>query len=600
MINFICKKAIIYFLIFYVFCIISYIKDLYANSYNFENFLYNNKLVGDIHSVDNLKNVYQLPGLGIDINTAGIADIADNKCAKLYVVLPSNVVVGRPARITVQAWDWADRISINAKNTIYFSSTDDSAILPKNFTFNKNDRGVKTIEKVVTFYKEGIHYISVEDKENKLWAVSNPVIVTAIEPEYKWYWGDLHFHTINSDGAGSLEWNYKYAKDINILDFASSTEHDVCWENVGDFWQTPYMKAVGWDIVKKAVNKFNEDGRFVTLLAYEYTHDFESKGKYGDGHYCVYYNTVDDAPFYSNLDEKSDRIFKLWQLLKDWKNMSGFDVFTVPHHLIDPRLGWNSDYYDPEMVPLVEVYQGRGSSEMRNEDGNPIRFTGPYGELTEKGHSVQDALSMGYRMGLIAGTDGHEGHPGRIPYKSSFLTEPQAYIGPFGIVSAVGKLVVSSENLGGITGVYAKNLTRQDIFDALKNRRVVAITDANRMIIDFTINGKSIIDGSTILIDNEDEPRNIKVSVAGTAPIKSITIVKNNKDFYSYLGKGSDIHNFDNYKATFSITDSDEIKGINYDDKRGNEGLDFYYIRVLQANERGAGWLGPIWVGCKK
>ena len=82
---------------------------------------------------------------------------------------------------------------------------------------------------------QGWHYITVEDRKNNLWAVSNPVMVTEHESEYKYYWGNIYSHTVICDGAGTLDWNYNYARDINMLDFACSTPHDVCWENMGIF-----------------------------------------------------------------------------------------------------------------------------------------------------------------------------------------------------------------------------------------------------------------------------------------------------------------------------------------------------------------------------
>ena len=242
-----------------------------------------------------------------------------------------------------------------------------------------------------------------------------------VEPEYKWYWGDIHCHSNNCDGTGSINFNYKYARDVSMLDFCSYTSHDYTWDIKG---QTTWMKLFGWSIAKNAVNKFYESGKFVTLLAYEYSN---STGE--PGHYNVYYNTVKDAPFYSCLDKKSNSILELWSLLKDWKDESGNDVITIPHHLIDEGRDWNSSYYDPELVPLVEIFQFRGSSEMLNKFGNPV----PYrkNETNESGHSVQDALAKGYKVGLMASSDDHTGHPGHRPYTYALFTEPRSYIGPF-------------------------------------------------------------------------------------------------------------------------------------------------------------------------
>jgi len=536
----------------------------------------------------------------------------DNSYSQLYCVMPSNAVVGQPIRITIQAWDWAERICKKQfKNSITFSSTDDDATLPEDFSFKFRDLGTKTIENSITFSTPGIHYIKITDKLNDIWAAGNPVLVTEKESEYKWYWGELHCHSTNSDGSGTLNHNYKYARDTSILDFCAYTDHDRCF---GNNRQTLWMKLFRWRKAKEAVHKFYEPGRFVTLLAYEYTNDV---GAQDDGHYIVYYNTVDNAPFYSCVDKQSDRIFELWSLLKDWKNETGNDVFTVPHHLIALTMEWNSEYYDPEMVPLVEIFQIRGSSEMRNCEGNPVPFV--TGETNESGHSVQDGLAKGYKFGFIAGSDDHTGHPGHhLPVMRAYLTEPAAYIGPFlfaprmvfgnkvplhiGITQKLfylRDLLTNNVNKeytpGGLTGVKAKELSRGGIFDALKNRRCVAVSNLNRMIVNFTVNDKEVGDGSEVYVPDINTPRIINCSIAGTAPIKNITVVKNNQIFYVEPGKGLDPNNFSNYKLNFSILDTEPITGTAWDEENNTGGRDFYYLRVLQINGW-AGWVGPIWV----
>ncbi|MCX6667917.1 MAG: DUF3604 domain-containing protein [Euryarchaeota archaeon] len=551
-----------------------------------------------------------------------IAQFLDNSYSQLYCVMPSNAVVGQPIHITIQAWDWAERICKKPfSSSISFLSTDTTAILPSSYSFKIRDDGVKTFEDGAIFNTPGIHYVTVTDTVNRIWAVSNPIKVTEKESEYKWYWGDIHCHSANSDGTGTLNNDYKYARDTNMLDFCAYADHDVC-SGIGR--QTTWMKLAGWGKAKQAVEKFYDPGRFVTLLAYEYSHAAKvaipggGTVMLGDGHYNVYYNTVDDAPFFSSIDENSNRIFKLWSLLKEWKNKTGHDVFTVPHHPLSSHLTWDSTYYDPELVPLIEIFQYRGSSEMKNDRGNPVLFDG---ENNESGHSVQDGLAMGYKFGFISGSDDHSGHPGHIPYMQAYLTEPLSYIGPWRIVprrvydtllpiymgAFQKKLFIRNllspdwtlpdvqSPTGGSTGVMARELTRDEIFNALKDRRCVAVTNVNRMIIDFTIDGKGIGDGSEVNVSNTNSSRIINCSVAGTSPIKNVTIVKNNETFYFVNGIGSDPLNFTNYKLNFSIIDTEPITGIAWDEEHNTGGRDFYYIRVIQTNG-GAGWIGPIWV----
>lgn len=522
----------------------------------------------------------------------------DNDYSKLFCVLPSNAVVGKPIRVTVQTWDWAERICKKSfRNKISFSSTDLSADLPDSFSFKFKDQGLKTFENAVVFNSPGIHYVKVFDKINDIWTYSNPVKVTEEEPEYKWYWGDLHSHSILSDGTGTAFHNYKYARDVSMLDFCALSEHDhLSW--------SPYQRSDNvWRLSKSMVNLFYDPGSFVTLFAYEYTNAREMNDY---GHYNVYYNTVDNAPVYSCGEEKSDNILELWSLLKDWENKSGYDAFTVPHHLLTDNLEWNPDYYDNEMVPLVELYQFKGSSEMNTWCGNPFQHIRK--EIQEPGHSVQDGLARGYKFGFIASSDDHHGHPGHhMPIMQSYITEPASYLGPVyfrynGLHARLEYLKKILENdryfyyePGGITGVMAKNLTRKEIFNNLKDRRCIAVRSVDRILIDFTVNGFGVGNGSELYLGNINTSRVINVSVAGTAPLYNITVIKNNETLYYVRDVGSNRKNISQYRYNFSVTDTEPIKGIAWNETHNTNGRDFYYVRVIQTN-KAAAWIGPIWI----
>lgn len=284
-------------------------------------------------------------------------------------------------------------------------------------------------------------------------------------------------------------------------------------------------------------------------------------------------------------------------MLKDWKEETGHDVFTVPHHSSDNWLGWNYHYYDEEMVPLFEIFQVRGSSEMRTEQGNPLPFTSGYGEISEPGHTFQDALSMGYKIGAIASTDGHEGHPCYLPRRPSWLTESKAYRDQFifSKLSGFGRTLSDAPYTGGMVGVKAKELTRDEVFKSLKDRKTIAVTAPDRILIDFNINGKEIGDGSVFEVDHPYSVRKISCSVYGTAPLLSVEVIKNNQTLYKMRGESSEEENLSNYHLDLLFEDSERITGVQWNDWRGTDGEDFYYVRVLQTNG-GAAWLGPIWV----
>jgi hypothetical protein len=92
-----------------------------------------------------------------------------------------------------------------------------------------------------------------------------PVIV---RNEYNYYWGDVHAHTVYSDGVQSPADAYRHARDAAKLDFFSITDHDV--ELTGD----------EYDDIHRQADAFDQPGVFAALYGVEWTTDA--------GHMCFY------------------------------------------------------------------------------------------------------------------------------------------------------------------------------------------------------------------------------------------------------------------------------------------------------------------------
>src|SRR5262249_20072023 len=79
---------------------------------------------------------------------------------------------------------------------------------------------------------------------------------------------------------------------------------------------------------------------------------------------------------------------------------------------------------------------------------------------------LRDALERGYKVGVVANSDGHKGRPGAShPGASTF----GAY--------------------GGLTCVLAEALTRDAVFDAIRQRRCYATTAAQRIHVELSVDG---------------------------------------------------------------------------------------------------------------
>ena len=332
--------------------------------------------------------------------------------------------------------DWEGRIEIDAN---------DALDGPDEIRFDGHAQGVfpgdtRPIRVCGGFaWREpGFHFPRLTDPESGLEAWSNPVYVTQAPPEQRLYWGDPHWQTFFSDGIRCPEELYAFARDEGFLDFGAITDH---------------MEAVTdrqWDYFQSVTNDYNNPGRFVTLQGQEWTHHDPAHG--APGHRNIYYRG-DGGPALRSNDEDCNTLTKLWNKLDE----SGLDAIAVPHHPANKVMGvdWEQGW-SPAYEKAVEIYSVWGSSEKPRSEGNtrPIESLG--GELA--GRHVRDALARGYLLGFMGGGDVHDGRPGDPLHERSY--PPGSF--------------VSYES--GLTGAWVSNLTRENIFDAIRNRRTYAAT----------------------------------------------------------------------------------------------------------------------------
>ncbi|GAI93842.1 unnamed protein product, partial [marine sediment metagenome] len=185
--------------------------------------------------------------------------------------------------------------------------------------------------------------------------------------------------------------------------------------------------------------------------------------------------------YFSASDPHYNTPLKLWEALR--KTASGKEnVFTFPHHTSRwvAWLSWN--YYDPEMVPLIEIAQSRGSYE----------YEGCFSDQTlsndcsrVRGHFIHDGLARGMRWGFIASGD----HGGRQ-----------------------------------LAAVFSPTLKRDDIFNNLRARRAYA-TNGERMFLDVRVNGHFM--GEEFILKGEE--REIVFKVIGTTPLVQVDLFRNGR-----------------------------------------------------------------------
>jgi hypothetical protein len=211
---------------------------------------------------------------------------------------------------------------------------------------------------------------------------------------------------------------------------------------------------------------------------------------------------------------------------------------VIPHlHTMD----WEN--HDAELEPLVEIYSNWGN---REHPGCKYASIAP----TRAVDTVQHALSLGYRLGFVGGSDGHGGRPGKDYW-----------------------LRVRGARPGGITAIYAKELTRQALWDALWARHCYATT-GKRIILKFRLGDHMMGDVAPLL--DPEQARAFEIEVYGTDTLERVTIVKNNED------------------AHVVAADRQEVI-LDWEDSSRADSGDYYYLRVEQADGAMA-WSSPIWL----
>jgi hypothetical protein len=293
------------------------------------------------------------------------------------------------------------------------------------------------------------------------------------------FWGDLHMHTNISECSLNTffhctepEEKYRYARDIGRLDFAMMTDHAESMEE----------RSRDWQRTVDAAERAHEPGHFVPFLGYEWT-----ANGWGDlpiyGHYNVLFR--DSGPLYSSKNPASDNPAKLWSQLQVG------EVLTIPHHPGCPRFLVDWSFYHPDFVPLVEIFQVRGSYEYANCPMGPQAYgrVGGEGETIDAG-CIRTVLGKNYKLGFTAGGE-HEGV--------------------------------------GVTAVFAEELTRDGIFAALRRRSVYGTT-GDRIFVEFRVDGALM--GSEIPASEAPE---LSIRVAGTTDIASITVVRDGEEVHRWL-----------------------------------------------------------------
>ncbi len=355
-----------------------------------------------------------------------------------------------------------------------------------------------------------------------------------------------------------------------------------------------------WLKTIEAADQAYVPGTFTTFAAYEYSSSVEIYDTYL--HRNVIFRDTKSLPkrIFTRADSLNPE--DLWKWM-DGLRQKGIESLAIPHNSnISGGAAFKMTYYDGKPIdeayalqrtrnePLVEVTQAKGSSEthpLLSKNDEWAAFEIPVEKQAKvlenaKGSYVRNAYLRGltlaeqgitnpYKFGLIGASDTHvaggsyseetffskigllDGTPelrGSVPFnwalaKAAKIFRPES----FAEINGKDYMAVTDRLIGfsasGLTGVWAKENTREDIYDAFRRKETFA-TSGPRIKVRFfsgydfedtKINDLDLVKkayednlsmGSTINIEKEREPKFLVWASADPlgAPLQRIQIIK--------------------------------------------------------------------------
>jgi Protein of unknown function (DUF3604) len=279
----------------------------------------------------------------------------------------------------------------------------------------------------------------------------------------------------------------------------------------------PLLRSI-WKTNNAIAEEFNDPGTFTALIGYEYT-------SMPDG------NNIHRNIIFRDGKEKTDKILpfssiqsdnpeNLWKWMARYEKKTGGQVLAIPHNsnLSNGLMFAKTDFKGRDIdadyskkrarwEPVVEITQIKGDSESHpflspNDEFSSFGDVGwDLGNLSLqtlkeqemlKGDYVREALKAGlgleantgtnpFKLGLIGATDSHTGLA---------TGDENNFFGKFGINEPNKERVNETIGLGGsmanrfgwqylaggYAGVWARDNTRAEIWDALKRKEVYGTT----------------------------------------------------------------------------------------------------------------------------
>lgn len=468
-------------------------------------------------------------------------DIKGNTLHAVRILAPSITVKNRRFDVVLRFEDEHGNLTSNAPADTLIELTHGNLRENLKWTLFIPETGFTTLPNLY-FNEAGVYTIELKNMKTKEIFRSSPIKCLADE-EKNLFWGSLHGESERFDSTENIESCLRHFRDEKSMNFYATSSFENSEETSNDIWKR----------ICQNLEDFNEEDRFAAMLGFQWVGE---TGKEGVRQILF---AKGEKPLLRKKESRSSTLKKIYRLF------SPKECISIPSFTMAKGYHFDFKEFDPEFERVVEIYNAWGASDHVKKEGNtrPIEGDKKKGiEETAEG-SIINALLANKRFGFVAG-----GLDDRGIYSELYDID-QAQYSP------------------GLTAVLAESLSRNAIFEALYNRHCYATT-GERIIVGLSIAGLPM--GSEI--STEKKPglvinRHIVGYVAGTGPLKSVTLIRNAKALKTYTPKGNNLD--------FEYDDMAPLKDHVINTKDGKPPFVFYYLRVVQEDGHIA-WSSPIWI----
>lgn len=327
-------------------------------------------------------------------------------------ILPTLRRCGQPFRFGFKGEDKWGNPSDVVEGMFRLRSTRPVNGLPQEFVMRRGERS-KLVEGF-TVHTPGDLLFEVLDEAGRVLCQSNPMRVVA-DARLLPYWCDLHGQSEETIGTNSARELIVFARDHAFLDGMSHQGND--FQITSNFWNE----------LNGLTRAYNEDGRFIIFPGYEWS---GNTGLGGDRNVMF---MAEGRPIHRSshalVDDLGDEATDANSAETLFAALKNEDCIVFAH--IGGRYADIKMAHDARIERSIEIHSDWGTFEWL----------------------LHDAFDQGYRVGILANSDGHKGRHG--------ASHPGASL--FGAY-------------GGLSCLLAPDLTRAGLFDALRRRHHYATT----------------------------------------------------------------------------------------------------------------------------